>query len=77
VACASLSAAAPIVCATHSDQLPAGAEADAAARTATTSEPAGHRAWWLAGVGVLVVAALGGGVLTRQRRKNRPPATVD
>ncbi|MFD8560812.1 hypothetical protein ACWDOR_06945 [Streptosporangium canum] len=59
VACASAEADdKPIVCATHSDQLPAGAAADDAARSAATPAPA--RPWYvLAGAGLLVLMVFG------------------
>ncbi len=63
VACASMSAGGPpIVCASHSDQLPAGATAEAAARA-----PSIGPAWWYVagGIGLLAAVAL---VLVLRRR---------
>ncbi|MFJ2030380.1 hypothetical protein [Streptosporangium sp. NPDC087985] len=59
VACASTQADdKPLVCATHSDQLPAGAAAEKAAREA--AEPATGRLWSAgAGVGLLALALAG------------------
>jgi len=69
VACASTSAGdPPIVCASHSDQLPAGASAAAAAAEGTAPESDGLDPWYLAlGVGLLV-AALAVVLVTRRRR---------
>jgi len=66
VACAATSAdGPPVVCATHSDQLPAGATAEAARTTDPAVSTAGRR-WYLAGGGALVVAA-GVALLVRRR----------
>jgi hypothetical protein len=69
VACASTAdGARPVVCATHSDQLPAGA-AVAAARTTTAS--GAHAGWWLfiGGLVMLSVAALMALVLRRRKMR--------
>lgn len=91
VACASTSAGdPPIVCASHSDQLPAGASAAAAAAESTAPESDGLGPWYLAlGVGLLL-AALAVVLVTRRRRslswherneagpsETRPTATRD
>ncbi|MDP9846759.1 hypothetical protein [Streptosporangium lutulentum] len=71
VACASTGAdAKPIVCATHSDQLPAGAAADEAARQAT-DPVSGPMRYVLMGIGLLVVAVAGTLVARRARRHAR------
>ena len=86
VACASLAAdGPPIVCAAHSDQLPAGAAA-AVGSGATTTAPIGigvttaaisgssSRTWWYVGgaVGLLIVAGVAAAfVLARRRARSR------
>ncbi|WP_371780879.1 hypothetical protein [Streptosporangium subroseum] len=71
VACASTGAdAKPIVCATHSDELPAGAAAAEAARLA--ANPAtGTLRYVLMGIGLLIVAVAGTLVARRTRRQAR------
>jgi uncharacterized repeat protein (TIGR01451 family) len=71
VACASTGAdAKPIVCATHSDELPAGAAAAEAARLA--ANPAtGTLRYILMGIGLLIVAVAGTLVALRTRRQAR------
>lgn len=70
VACAATSAdGPPVVCATHSDQLPAGATAEAARPTDATSSTVDRR-WYLAGGGALV-AATGLALLIRRRVTGR------
>ncbi|SNT01896.1 conserved repeat domain-containing protein [Streptosporangium subroseum] len=71
VACASTGAdAKPIVCATHSDELPAGAAAAEAARLA--AHPAtGTLRYVLMGIGLLIVAVAGTLVARRTRRQAR------
>ncbi|MDP9863018.1 MULTISPECIES: hypothetical protein [Streptosporangium] len=73
VACASTEAAdRPIVCATHSDELPAGAAAAAAAHGAAV--PAAVRPWYLlvaAGTLILVAFGLRTGLLARLRDRCR------
>ena len=77
VVCASSSAdGPPIVCAAHSDQLPAGAAAEAAATALAgdaTTPASGISSWWYLGGGiglVVVVAALA--VLLVRRRAASP-----
>ena len=74
VACATASKQArPLVCATHSDQLPAGKAAAAASTKAVRAEP-GHSTWpaLLGGVGAAAVtAALATLVVVRRRRSSR------
>jgi len=70
VACASTSASKPpIVCASDSDQLPAGASAEAAATKAASSST--DQPWWYLASGIggigLIVAALAA-LMTRRRR---------
>jgi len=74
VVCASASAdGPPIVCAAHSDQLPAGAAAEAAAATAlagdATTPASGISSWWYlgGGIGVVVVVAALAVLLVRRR----------
>jgi uncharacterized repeat protein (TIGR01451 family)/LPXTG-motif cell wall-anchored protein len=72
VACAGLSAKkAPIVCATHSDELPAGARATAAtaARTARSTGTDGSTAVVWGGAGGLVLVVAGIVVLVVRRRR--------
>lgn len=71
VACASMSVTGPpIVCAAHSDQLPAGAAAEAAAQ----NPPAGPVGWYVAGgIGLLAAASL---VLVLRRRTPSKPQQV-
>jgi uncharacterized repeat protein (TIGR01451 family) len=73
VACASTSADdPPIVCASHSDQLPAGAATEAASARSAAPGPDGLNPWYLAlGLG-LVVAALVVVLVIRRRRKLLP-----
>ncbi len=79
VACASASATGPpVVCATHSDQLPAGAAAAAsaastadAASTAAVANEASHTSWWLLGLLLAIVCALVAAVVIFGRRS--PP----
>ena len=67
VACASTSTdGAPIVCATHSDQLPAGAEADRAAQAPSASSDS--RIWWYVGGGLVLVVVALASVIVRRRR---------
>ena len=71
VACASTGAEAkPIVCATHSDELPAGAAAAEAARRAASPATSPLR-YILVGIGLLVVAVAGTLVALRARRHAR------
>lgn len=71
VACASTGAdSKPIVCATHSDQLPAGAAAAEAARQAV-NPATGTLRYVLLGLGLLVVAVAGTLVALRARRQAR------
>ncbi|HYQ62513.1 hypothetical protein [Actinophytocola sp.] len=75
VACASSSdGGPPIVCATHSDQLPAGAAA--ARATAGQADPSsGHGWWWyLAGAIVLVVLAVAVFLVLRRRATRKTAA---
>jgi uncharacterized repeat protein (TIGR01451 family) len=80
VACANESeqAASPIVCASHSDQLPAGAEADAesALIASTPASDPGISLWWSAGIIVAIaLVALAAILLIRRviRRKFAEP----
>jgi uncharacterized repeat protein (TIGR01451 family) len=71
VACAGVSAAAPpVVCASHSDLLPAGRQAAAAATAAASRRPASstNYAWYVGTIGVAVVLAGGAVVMVRRRR---------
>lgn len=57
IACASVQEDSPLVCATHSDRLPAGAAAEAAAHDAATLAPS--RLWYAgAGAGLLALTVL-------------------
>jgi uncharacterized repeat protein (TIGR01451 family) len=68
VACAATSATGPpVVCASESDQLPAGATADAA-RAATTPAPA-SRHWYPCAAAALALLALTATALTLRRRR--------
>ena len=77
VACASLTpGGSPIVCASDSDQLPAGAAAEssqaaaaaAADTAAATSTGAGPSWWWIGGaIGLVVLVALAMGIIVRIR----------
>jgi len=69
VACASTSADdPPIVCASHSDQLPAGAAAEAASARSAAPSPDGLNPWYLAlGLGVIVAALIVVLVIRRRR----------
>jgi uncharacterized repeat protein (TIGR01451 family) len=73
VACAGLTANRPIVCATHSDQLPAGAAA--AAGASGTSGLSNDRTTWISGLaglaGLVIVGGGAGVVLSRRRRTPR------
>lgn len=68
VACASISTdGPPIVCATHSDQLPAGAAAEADRAVQNPDASTGSDGWWYAaGGGVLVIVALATLILRRR-----------
>jgi uncharacterized repeat protein (TIGR01451 family) len=69
VACAATSAAGPpIVCATHSDQLPAGARAAHAAET-SGARGASNRGGWILGGGAAVVVIGALGMLRARRRR--------
>jgi uncharacterized repeat protein (TIGR01451 family) len=70
VACARTSAdGPPIVCASHSDQLPAGANAQAGRAASGPAAPSpGPNRWYLAGGAVLAVAALALAALMLRRR---------
>jgi uncharacterized repeat protein (TIGR01451 family) len=72
VACAGSSGhVAPIVCATDSDQLPAGATAEASvARAAASSARGSVWQYYLAG-GVAAFAAIAGALIIRRRRTHR------
>lgn len=80
VACASLSpGGSPIVCASHSDQLPAGAAAEssqaaAAADTAAAPPTGPGLSWWWIGVGIglVIVAALAMGIIILRNRSASP-----
>ena len=80
VACASLSpGGSPIVCASHSDQLPAGAAAEssqAAAAADTAAAPPtgpGLSWWWIGGgIGLVIVAALAMGIIILRNRSASP-----
>lgn len=68
VACAKVSAkAAPVVCASDSDMLPAGAAAAEAAQTMQTEAPG--RAVWYVGAGVALAAGLATLLVLRTRRR--------
>ncbi|MGJ6962644.1 hypothetical protein ACSDR0_12105 [Streptosporangium sp. G11] len=71
VACASaMKDDRPIVCATHSDLLPAGAAAEAKAKAARAPAPAVNRLWYAgAGAGLLVLVLTG--VLTVRHTRRR------
>ncbi len=74
VACASLSVKAPpLVCASHSDQLPAGA---AAAAIAPASTPTTHTWWWYVGGGIVLVLLLGV-VMALLARRRSASATIE
>jgi uncharacterized repeat protein (TIGR01451 family) len=68
VACASTSAKArPIVCASHSDQLPAGKAAAAHSAAKPAAPSSANHAWWYVGGGAgLIVLALGGFTIRRR-----------
>ena len=73
VACASIAAdSPPIVCASHSDQLPAGAAAEAAQQAVVAPQAPDGQPWWYVAAGLAVVVGLGGlvawWVIRRQRR---------
>jgi hypothetical protein len=73
----------PLVCASHSDELPAGAEAarsaqaaaGAAAHTPETVSEAGRPGtawwWWLGGIAVVVVLAVAAALVLVRRRPDR------
>jgi uncharacterized repeat protein (TIGR01451 family) len=72
VACASTSAGdPPIVCASHSDQLPAGAAEEAASARSAAPGSDGLNPWYLALGLCLVVAALVVVLIIRRRRAQR------
>ena len=72
VACASMSASGPpIVCASHSDQLPAGASAEAAAAAAAAAPSSGLLQWYVAG-GIAVVLVAVSVVVVVVRRRTAP-----
>jgi len=74
VACASLSAGkTPIVCASHSDQLPAGAAAEASKRTASQPGSSSGRVGWSVGGGLVLVAGVAA-LVARRRRSARSGA---
>jgi uncharacterized repeat protein (TIGR01451 family) len=81
VACASASVdGPPIVCASHSDQLPAGAAADSAKQAApAAAESASSRPGWVFGITALLVivaiAALGAAVVRRRRSEPSSPTS--
>lgn len=61
----------PLVCATDSDQLPAGAAAQQR-QAAPVGAAATHRSWWpYAGGGALLVGAVLGGLALLRRRRRR------
>jgi uncharacterized repeat protein (TIGR01451 family) len=71
VACASTSAKGPpLVCASHSDQLPAGAAAAAHQKPASSSgaSSSNSHVWWFVGGAAVVVLLVG---LSRLRRRRR------
>jgi uncharacterized repeat protein (TIGR01451 family) len=74
VACASTSAdGPPVVCATDSDQLPAGAAAEAGSDpigTADAVSPTVAMVWWIAGGALAILVALGLVLFARHRRRN-------
>jgi len=75
VACASTSADnPPIVCASHSDQLPAGAAAAATTAEGTAPSSGGLNQWYLA-LGLLVAALVV--VLMMRRRRTLQPAQAE
>ncbi len=73
VACASTSATAtPIVCATDSDQLPAGAAAESAAAPTVPSENGIANlawVWWIVGAAAVILGALALVLFPRGRRR--------
>lgn len=76
VACAGMAGSErPIVCATHSDQLPAGAAQEASTNAAGTESSSGARWWWYAagGAALIVVALL---VFLIRRRTNGSSSPV-
>jgi uncharacterized repeat protein (TIGR01451 family) len=75
VACARTAGSTPIVCATHSDQLPAGAAAEAARNASGRDATDHHLGYWLGGAGVFAVAG-SGLVLAIRRRKARTHAGI-
>lgn len=74
VACATVSSKGPpIVCASHSDELPAGAAAASVAAGAGSSSST-LRTWWLALAAVVVLGAGATLLLVRRRRGSLHPA---
>ena len=77
VACASISAdGPPIVCASDSDQLPAGAAAEAAASALAgdaTTPASGISSWWYLGGGIGVVVVVAALAVLLVRRRAAPP----
>ncbi|WP_030912859.1 DUF11 domain-containing protein [Streptosporangium amethystogenes] len=73
IACASIEGSdKPIVCATHSDQLPAGAAAEAAAHEA--AGPVTSRLWYAGAGAALLALLLTGLLLLRRARLRRHPS---
>jgi len=77
VVCASSSAdGPPIVCAAHSDQLPAGAAAEAAATALAgdaTTPASGISSWWYLGGGIGLVVVVAALAVLLVRRRAAPP----
>jgi len=74
VACAGVSkGGAPIVCASHSDQLPAGAAADASAASDATTPASGLSSWWYVACGIALVVAIAALAVLLIRRRATPP----
>ena len=77
VVCASASAdGPPIVCASHSDQLPAGAAAEAAATALAgdaTTPASGISSWWYLGGGIGLVVVVAALAVLLVRRRAAPP----
>jgi uncharacterized repeat protein (TIGR01451 family) len=80
VACAQVSAKGPaLVCASDSDQLPAGAAVDRAAADAVPAAGGwldGRAPWYAGGAAVAVLAAAGAALLVRRRRHGRVPVAL-
>ena len=76
VACASLSSdGPPVVCASESDQLPAGAVAEASQAAAAAPAAEGASVWWyVAGATVLVLVVAGLAIVLVRRRSADEPA---